>query len=263
MQISRDDGKIIVSPRGATLLSWLIPWQGAWRELLLSPLDVTNNPDHLGAFIGPYAGRVGQPGNVILHGGELSYTKRDWELEQGNDFILARLSKEQVQVKYQLVEGGLDVTIFAAPKVPQALNLTTHPYFHLAPRVDELELWIPASDIIRTEHELGVEVIPIPEILDFRTSRQINQTEIDHCFMASELKVCSPDICLNMTSTYPSVVVYSYDFAQDHPKRSGLAIEPQLPINSLSYMSDDPIYHENRPLEATIQWRWSRNDGNP
>ena len=259
--ISTDHGRISVAAHGATLVSWQIPYRGGWRELLLVPSDVKQNPDYLGAFIGPYAGRIDSTDGVLLHGGKDGYSHRQWQLTVGEDVITAELAEESVRVSYRLVLGGLDIRIQAAPDTPTPLNLTSHPYFQLAESVSELWLWIPADSIVETDLGLGRGWMAVPPELDFRQPRLIGESQIDHCFWTDRLSVWSQEIRLVLTTSYPSVVVYTYDQATEWPKRSGLAIEAQRPINSLAYHPAEPEYHLDRPLEACLKWRWRSQYG--
>lgn len=256
---SNDYGSITIARRGATWISWQIPFQGS-TELLIPPEDVTNNPDYRGAFVGPFAGRIGSPGDITLHGGMDGYSLRDWTLERLSDGIRATL--DDITVDYHLVEQGVRIDIQAKPKQPTRLNLTTHPYFRLANRVDEVKLFIPAEQMVETKHNLGVGIKPVPEEINFQTIRQVGETELDYCYLASELTAQGSEITLNMKTSYPSVVVYSYNCPAVGETRLGLAIEPQYPLNYFHYSDESLIFDNLNPYFASIDWHWSPTYGN-
>ncbi len=232
----------------------------------------------------------------------LSHTKWDYELFENILFENKQASKcvfkvksshldkgypgnVEITVEYILVENELVVNYYGTSDRKTYLNLTNHSYFNLGDNatVKEHYLTLDCDNYIITDKEL------IPQKLgnvnnteyDFRESKTFGNLEskqdeylqvflgYDSCFMLnkkSEFDLVLEDKQsgrkLKIQTTYPSVVLYTYNFpstsefvGRANVQYAGVAIEPQYPPNSMnSDFLNLPLVDVNAPYNETIKY---------
>ena len=180
------------------------------------------NP-HLGAIAGRFANRIAgghftldgvehdverNEGPNCLHGGPIGFSRRDWTVvdRTGEGVTLELVSVDGDQgfpgelratVRYSLHRSGLHggptlhMELAATTDAPTVVSLTNHAYWNLAGGGDVHghELRVAASRYLPTDDEQ----IPTGELrsvdatpYDFRTSRPIGATPVDHCLVLDQ-----------------------------------------------------------------------------
>jgi aldose 1-epimerase len=150
----------------------------------------------------------------------------------------------RVDVTYRVSADGLETIVEAtnvgATRAPAGLG--PHPYLVAGPGlVDEWDLELPASRVLTVE---GDRMIPGPVVgvedagFDFRTSRRIGATEIDHAFADLTRSESDGDAVVRVTAAdgsgvgmrwgdaCPWVQVHTADKPGLPVHRIGLAVEP-------------------------------------
>jgi aldose 1-epimerase len=140
------------------------------------------------------------------------------------------------RAEYSLSEAGLAVR-FAATNVGSEVapfGAGWHPYLAIESAVvDDVELRVPAATVLLA-NERGTPVGSGPvgnEGLDFRESRAIGSTELDHCFTDLEregdgrARVVVGATTLWADESYPYLMIFTGDGLPDVERRS-VAVEP-------------------------------------
>lgn len=180
---------------------------GADQDLVVglkNPEDYLNDAWFLGACLGPFAGRIQEDkiletsqatkaSHVLLHGGDQSYAKQFWTIEniqsgpaasiclsytqivgtkhetlENKKHPLNAKSQKDVYLKshestaiktyvtYSLVNSELRITYHSTSSIPQVFNLSNHSYFRLdsARDLSEYELCIKANSYLETNANL-------------------------------------------------------------------------------------------------------------
>ncbi len=194
-----------------------------------------------------------------LHGGQIGLHNLLWQVQQiGNDKLALVTEVPDGQggypgpilfrLTYQLSAPApglseLSVLIEASSSQATLIGPTLHPYFNLSGEsaaVDDHLLQLAAA------HYTVVDGAAIPtgelrkvqdSAFDFRQSRPVGQTVLDHNFVVhgdlqqSAARLTSPDgrLMLEVCSDYPGLQVYSGEHLQ-HPfrPRQGICLEPQF-----------------------------------
>lgn len=193
---NRQGMHVLVSARGATLVSWLTPDRdGRMADVLLGYPDrdgyQDNSTAYFGALVGRWANRIdgarfkldgvdyeldpNDRGNH-LHGGGTGFHKAEWTVKQDDIGLTLTLESPageggypgtlQVAVRYELTDdGALSIRYEATTDAPTPVNLTSHPYFNLNGGVSDIGdhlLTIAADDYLPidpTGIPLGVEPV--------------------------------------------------------------------------------------------------------
>lgn len=211
----------------------------------------------------------------------------------------------RLSVTYSLFNSGrCDLAFSALSDGDTILNPTTHTYFNLEGADSDTTIegnilqlnssvmcTVGSSDFIPSGKR-AVTDTPC----DFREPKELGAVlqsydpqlsygkGLNHCFLvegasqvsASELadmkpvaRLCAPGsgICLRMWSDLPSVLVYTADYLEDFPgksghrygARSGVCLEPGFVPNSINNASEDlqPVLTANTPYERRVQYRFS------
>jgi aldose 1-epimerase len=140
-----------------------------------------------------------------------------------------------LRVEYALGEEGLSVQIDAtnAGSEPCPYGAGAHPYLAVeGDRVDEVELHVPARTVLRSnDRALPVGESPVEGKLDFRESRPVGSTVLDHCFTDLEreadgrARVRIGTTTLWADGSWPYLMVFTGDPLPDVARRS-VAVEP-------------------------------------
>ncbi|AEK62982.1 aldose epimerase family protein [Collimonas fungivorans] len=155
------DMRVLISDRGATLVSWWAPDRyGRVADILLGYPDEDGyqaNPSYFGSLVGRWGNRIAKGrftvdgaeylvdrnnGNNHLHGGDTGFHLAQWRAEPGPDGLRLTLESPdgdggypghvQASVLYSLDDNGrLSIDYSATSDAPTPLNLTSHGYFNL------------------------------------------------------------------------------------------------------------------------------------
>ncbi|WP_296001077.1 aldose epimerase family protein [Rugamonas sp.] len=193
---NRQGMRVLVSARGATLVSWLTPDSGGrMADVLLGYPDRSgyqdNSTAYFGALVGRWANRIdgarftldgvdyqldpNDRGNH-LHGGGTGFHQAEWTARQDDAGLSLTLESPageggypgtlKVAVRYELNDdGALSIVYEASTDAPTPVNLTSHPYFNLnggASDIGDHLLSIAADDYLpidSTGIPLGVEPV--------------------------------------------------------------------------------------------------------
>lgn len=202
------DMRVLISPLGATLRSWLVPDRyGRMADIVLGP-DASapwpRNPCFFGAVVGRWANRLAgarfvldgaeykldrNEGDNLLHGGHEGFHLRWWTPQLQADALLLTLVSPEgdagfpgnlvVTLRYQLDdEGRLSLDYEARSDAATPINLTAHPYFNLSGDGRDIGDHLLTID---AEQVLHVDAASIPKAtasvagtaFDFRASAPI------------------------------------------------------------------------------------------
>ena len=192
---------------------------------LKNPEDYINDAWFLGACLGPFAGRIqedkiletpqatkashGKAPHILLHGGDQSYAKQFWVLEnickgatphiclshtqrvnnkEDSNDNNGEVAEIKTFVTYSLVNSELRIKYHSIATLPQVFNLSNHSYFILdsATNLSEYELCIRANFYLETNAHLlpTGKLIPTPgSTYDFRKAKQLAHTQLDTPFV--------------------------------------------------------------------------------
>ncbi len=191
----------------------------------------------------------------------------------------------ELTAEYILVENELILNYYGTSDRKTYLNLTNHSYFNLSSNdtIREHNLTLDADKYVITD----LEVIPHEVALvdnteyDFRTTKVFGNLEskedsllkellgYDHCFVLnkkSEYDLILEDKesgrVLKIQTTYPSVVIYTYNFPvtsefvdRKNIQYAAVAIEPQFPPNAMNGdLFNLPIVDVDAPYKETIRY---------
>jgi len=156
----------------------------------------------------------------------------------------------KISIEYALSDRGLEVRTMATnlSTEPCPYGSGAHPYLTLGTAtIDRLILRLPARTVLRSDARglpIGTEAVETTEY-DFRQSRRISSTVLDHGFTDLErdedgiahVELRDPDhgtqVSLWVDQSYPYLMLFSGDPLPDVCRRS-LAVEPMTcPPNAL------------------------------
>ncbi|MFB0918254.1 MAG: hypothetical protein QMB63_04190 [Clostridiaceae bacterium] len=257
-------GRLTVLARGAALISWKHVINGNPTELLCQSGSIKkeDNPDYVGAIVGPRAGRYDFGEGVVLHSGDSGTSNCNFTLKTINNSIVASLEHESgfYTVTYSLSEDGLNISIEVRPEGKLILNPTSHLYFSIDGKTaDEHILKTGSRVMCKKTGELATGLTEVPEELDFYLHRFIMDSKIDDCFLFAdpEFYIEASGIRLKLITDSTSAVIYTYDFPEDKSDlRSGIAIEPQAPPNAQAYDEDGYLWKLSDDVySSNIKWK--------
>lgn len=147
-------------------------------------------------------------------------------------------------VKYQLSSFGLTIITEVKNVGPEnaPFGLGFHPYFAVAPKVNEMIWQVPAKKLVEFSPDLKPtgKLLEIGKTnLDFRKSQKIGNRIIDNCFynlirdgkgiFKSTLKneAGTKEITIWQDENYPYFQTYSSDTIALRNRRRAMALEPQ------------------------------------
>ncbi|MFA5421980.1 MAG: aldose epimerase family protein [Bacilli bacterium] len=291
--LTNDSGmEVLLSPLGAALVDIsLLLKSGERRSITIAPKKDPGSEyprDYSGKTIGRNSGRLyngvftinGKRYRVIesksshgLHGGDQSLAFQTFAAQQGSDengtwVLFSYLSPASeggfpgalhVEAHYYLYRGEnkLELTYSAHADEDTLCNLTNHVFFNLDGRgtIKDHRLWIDADRFIAVDAEiLPKRILPVDEIMDFRSGKAIGQHlanprlqpsgGYDHPYILNETQPNKPvaslinekgDVALNLYTSDPALVFYSGNYPTKRKMRNGLvlhkheelALEPQ------------------------------------
>ena len=287
------DIRLELLPLGATVRRFdvLLP-DGTWRNIVLGS---GRSDDYLGAnryvgmTVGRFANRIARSrfcldgveyllnaneGPNQLHGGPGGFHSQTWAVADRGptwvEFSLVSPDSDQgfpgelrVSARYELVEGGVQVSYRATTDEPTVVNLTNHSYFNLNGEgngdTDDHVLTVNASSYTPS----GPDLIPTGEIrqvtgtaADLRLGRPLGEARtraeadgitinggFDHNFivdgsgMREHCRLINPEgLSLTIRSDQPAIQVYGGDHfdgshvgtsGRPYRRRAGVALETQ------------------------------------
>ena len=220
-----------------------------------------------------------------LHGGFKGLSSRvcDYKISEGIDYtdvIFTHIDSDfmlpgvlSYEIIYRISNNENDITVFlnAATTEDTLVNLTNHTYFNLSGNckntILDHNLYLACSKYTKLNNELiTTNILPVDHIMDFRDNHKIGKYILDetlqnhtargydHCFIKENeeddlLAILTDNesgISLSISSSYPSVVVYSGNYPDDFPfnkerikniKFHAICLEAQFVPNGIN-MSD-------------------------
>lgn len=254
--------RAVVSPFGASLRRlWLEPAGGApARDLIWGYSGTANKKGGQGDVLIPFPGRVAN-GLYGFAGQRHELAKNDkegpnaihglvrsklWDegprTESASQFRTRILAGDHpgypfeldVVAGYELLPTGLACAfvVLNAGDDDAPVGGGFHPYIAAPHGVDGTLLRSPASKTVEFEGLLPTgRVADVPADLDFRTTRPVGATRLNHCFTGLErgedgfARVRAGDVELWMDRSFPYLVLYTGD-ALGADARRALAVEP-------------------------------------
>ncbi len=191
----------------------------------------------------------------------------------------------EINTEYILVENELIVNYNGTSDRKTYLNLTNHSYFNLgnADTIKAHSLTLDCDKYVITNSEIipqKIENVNNTEY-DFRETKAFGNLEskedellkellgYDHCFVLnkkSEYDLILQDKesgrVLKIQTTYPSVVMYTYNFPAEaefvnrkNVQYAAVAIEPQYPPNAMNgELFNLPVVDVDAPYKETIKY---------
>ncbi|WP_051229043.1 aldose epimerase family protein [Paludibacterium yongneupense] len=183
------DARVVISDRGATLVSWLAPDRyGRVADIMLGYPDAggyERNPVFFGGLIGRWGNRIAgarfmldgldyrvdhNEGENHLHGGDTGFHLAMWQARvESGGLRLTHTSPEgdagfpgtlQVAVFYSFDDNGcLSIDYTATSDAPTPINLTSHGYFNLNGGTGDIYDHILSID---ADHYLAIDAQAIP-----------------------------------------------------------------------------------------------------
>lgn len=184
--------------------------------------------------------------NYSIHGGDKNLTKQYWEIKEiedrlSNPYIILSTKLNdgdsgypgnvEILVKYILISSTLRLEIFAKTDKDTIVNITNHSYFNLnydkSNSIKNHELLINSDEIL----EVDDNCVPIAKLNSKNTDFDLNELKslrlldslnheqikkfggYDHTFILNgkipHIILKNEDMEMEMTTSYPSIVVYS------------------------------------------------------
>ena len=147
----------------------------------------------------------------------------------------------ELKVTHELSDEGLTTSVRATnlSDTPAPYGVAAHPYLRVGDTpLDSCMLTVPADRVLRvTPDRLApVELTDVEgTAFDFRASREVGRTEIDHAFTTitgapARVELQAPDgrgvACSWDATVLPWLQVHTADVPGDPEHRAGLAVEP-------------------------------------
>lgn len=182
--------------------------------------------------------------SYMLHGGDEGFWKTSFEVcSEGADFITFKAKNEPshsfsgtmaLEVTYRLIKSALRIEYLAHSDEDTLCNITNHAYFNLNPSTHtildhELHLNAKVYNVINDKYEFVKQAETKETPFGFETSKSLRtgvmdlidtaQKGLDHCFIKGEgdyvgtLYEPKTNRKLRVYSNYPSVVIYTHNFA--------------------------------------------------
>lgn len=212
-----------------------------------------------------------------LHGGPNGFSFRSFDAKiDGKTLVLSLISKDgdngypgnlSLEVRYTVENNALKTVFLTSSDIDTPVNITNHSYFTLGePSCLSLSLRLASSKVLTYNEDLSIKgEAEVSSCLDFRTAKKIGRDILDPslyetsaqgydaCYILDERKegevpltLCSDKVKMEIDTSYPSIVVYSSNYADGSimgndgkmlRPRSSLALEPEYPGNDLGAMS--------------------------
>lgn len=265
--------KVTVLNLGARLVEWETIVNGESRNIIVGYDDIElyrEDPCYVGAIAGPFANRIGggsvtingkciklhtNEGDNILHGGVNALENCMWQLKEQSDRAITLgywledgfngfPGPMEFEVEYRLAETSsqLKINIKATTEKDTIIGPTGHAYFNLSgtdQTINDHHLQVNASQYTPTD-ESNIPTGELADVsstkLDFQTSSQVMDTELDNNYVLNEPEqvaavLTSPlnDVQLEVSTNYPGIQVYTGEYLESPLKpRQGICLEPQF-----------------------------------
>ena len=296
---------------------------GRRREVVLgqgSVDDYLASSDYLGSTVGRYANRIargrfsldGRPVEVgihdrgnHLHGGPDGFDRRLWEVVEHAEThaSLALVSPDgdqgfpgtlRAEVRYDVLDDRVAITLEATTDAPTVVNLTNHAYFNLdgvgAGTIDDHELTVEA-DAYTPVDETGIplgDLAPVPGTpFDLRAPTRLGEAirsgdpqvaaarGIDHNFVlrgsgmrpVARLTSRRTRTSLDLHTDQPGLQVYTGNFLDGsrpgadgdrYRQGDGIALEPQLfPDTPNRPEFGSAVLRPGETYRCSLEWRFS------
>jgi len=205
---------------------WKILYQGTTYQL---PLTEPARQNALHGFV-----------NLPLwsvHSKSLTKAELTYELPE-SEFYPGTL---KLQTVYEISKQGLLIEITAENigKKTAPFGVSIHPYLIADPesKVDDWSLKMPSNKYFRVDDErlLPIAIETTPTNLDFRNSRQIGSTFIDHAFLVDEslketdIEILAPSgsgVGMSYSKNLNWIQIHTADRDGGADSRRSLAVEP-------------------------------------
>jgi aldose 1-epimerase len=265
-QLTHGDYTATIASVGATLRTL----RHAGRDLVVPFEAAEVRPAYRGATLAPWPNRVTggrYTFGEVTHQLALSEPERGhalhglvgWldfvDLEQSDDRVLLATTVEaqdgypyrlQVRVEFVVSVDGLRTTVTTrnTGTEPAPYGTGPHPYLVAgAGRVDDWTLTLPADRVLTVTEDRLIPIalaeveVEAEGVFDFRTSRSIGSTFIDHAFTGlrrdtrgiAEVRLTAPSgtgVVMRWDTSCPWVQVHTADRTDVRLDRLGLAVEP-------------------------------------
>lgn len=258
----------VISEVGGALHTLRHGQQGRRRDLVRSTDDAPALPNYRGAVLAPWPNRIAD-GRYDFGGQRHQLAINEVERGCALHGLVARQGWQPQAVSAAAVTLGC--VLWPQPGYPYALELAVtyaldertglsvrvtahnigkreapygvalHPYLVAGPgHVDDWWLRLPAGTVLRVDSErllpIGSKAVDATTY-DFRASRQVRGTELDHCYTdvdfdgdgRATVELTAPDgtgTQMSWDSRSPYVQVHTADSATGSLFRTGLAVEP-------------------------------------
>jgi aldose 1-epimerase len=300
---------------------------GQRREVVLgqgSVDDYLASSDYLGSTVGRYANRIargrftldGRPVEVgthdrgnHLHGGPDGFDRRLWEVVEHAEThaSLALVSPDgdqgfpgtlRAEVRYDVLDDRVVITLHATTDAPTVVNLTSHAYFNLdgvgAGTIDDHELIVEADEytpVDETGIPLGALAAVADTPFDLRTPTRLGEPirsghpqvaaarGIDHNYVirgsgirpAARLTSRRTRSSLELHTDQPGLQVYTGNFLDGgrpaagggrYRQGDGIALEPQLfPDTPNQPGFGSAVLRPGETYRSLLEWRFSAAEG--
>ena len=274
----------------------IITYGGAVRRFVAFGTDIVCGFDtlegyladtsHQGALVGRYANRIDYgrftldgktyqlacntgEGKVHLHGGNIGYSRKVWEVTDATDTRLClRMTSPDgeegypgnvvVDVTYSLGERGLAIDYTAVTDAPTPINLTNHSYFNLEGCRGGSILGTSLTINAHAYSELNERMIPVRQVpvegtpYDFRLPHTVGSRvheaagetydnnfiltpcppeEVDGFLLCPAACAVGEAIGMTVYTNQPCMQLYiGYFLTEDNPFRGGVAQAPHTTL---------------------------------
>lgn len=309
--ISNDFLEAKILNRGGTLI--YLAMKKDKRNIVVRNKDINDyivNRGFLGACIGPLAGRTEEGkftlndkdyqldknvGNDHLHGGFMGLSKLFLTVVELNSNKITLIgthdytqqgypSKIDYQIKYELMEDSLLLTMEASPDKECPINLTNHSYFNLSQEetINNHILKLDSKEIVTVKENgcnSNIHLNVKDTVFDFNQSEKLGDIlklnheqfkitkHIDHTYILdkdSTITLFEPKTKkqLSIKSNAPTAQIYlanyfdetlTDEFDRKIKAHCGVAIEPQNIPNEINLSSKGIYSHEN-PFNLQIEY---------
>lgn len=230
---------------------------------------VSGNREYYGCVVGRYAGRLGTPEGVLLHGGPGGWSRRVWRLESDDQRVDCFLDvdddgfdgRARAKVSYRVDGARLTIDYSCESDKPTVVSLTNHTYFNLGASLGDHSLRVSTATCVETDDDLVAtgRIVDMSETpLDFtslRALRDVLHLDIDHCFTGDAVTadLVAPKLALHLETTQPGLQVYTANFLPGERRQSAICLETQHLPNSPNYAETFPRGFEVTPTSPYVE----------
>ncbi len=219
------------------------------RSLVRQASSYYKNKEYIGTTVAPLAGRYNIDNEIILHSGVDTFHNKEFDFKKTNEYQV-EFSLEYLKVIYTLSESGfrIDFLVKSNKKIP--LNITNHSYFSLDDKRDINTHYIDIKSDYMSLKDSDNLAIGVRKNLNHRID--FSKQKVDDYYYFSDDGVFTlfsreNDISLEIKTSYPGVVLYTYNSPLDKiNKHSAVAIECQYAPNNFILHSNYSEYIEYR-----------------